>query len=188
MCGCRRSCLGRFPRSSDAIPRGACWGGNQAPCGNTLIDAWTLPTAEFGGKAPRLAWNEPSGHEAVLGICDALSEQVAALINHLITGKQGAGTCEGVTRGSSCSHDSALTAPRIGREPRIDLKPCENRLGRRSLLDFGTVRPRVQIPGPRPRLLTPTASKKRPANAASARPRLVVLHRSVGGLFDDAAR
>src|ERR1700694_5709146 len=34
--------------------------------------------------------------------------------------------------------------------PRIELKPLESLLGGRDRLDFGTVRPRVQIPGPRP--------------------------------------
>ena len=33
---------------------------------------------------------------------------------------------------------------------RIDLKTLENGLGGRDRPDFGTVRPRVQIPGPRP--------------------------------------
>ena len=33
---------------------------------------------------------------------------------------------------------------------RIELKTLENGLGGRDRLDFGTVRPRVQIPGPRP--------------------------------------
>src|SRR5690348_463870 len=33
---------------------------------------------------------------------------------------------------------------------RIKLKTLENGLGGRDRLDFGTVRPRVQIPGPRP--------------------------------------
>ena len=34
--------------------------------------------------------------------------------------------------------------------PPIELKTLENGLGGRDRLDFGTVRPRVQIPGPRP--------------------------------------
>ncbi len=34
--------------------------------------------------------------------------------------------------------------------PPIDLKTREIRLSGRDRLDFGTVRPRVQIPGPRP--------------------------------------
>ena len=32
-----------------------------------------------------------------------------------------------------------------------ELKTCENGLGGQNCLDFGTVRPRVQIPGPRPK-------------------------------------
>jgi hypothetical protein len=36
--------------------------------------------------------------------------------------------------------------------PPIDLKTLENGLGGRDRPDFGTVRPRVQIPGPRPKL------------------------------------
>jgi hypothetical protein len=35
--------------------------------------------------------------------------------------------------------------------PRNELKTLENVLGGRDRLDFGTVRPRVQIPGPRPK-------------------------------------
>ena len=35
--------------------------------------------------------------------------------------------------------------------PPIELKPLKNGLGGRDRLDFGTVRPRVQIPGPRPK-------------------------------------
>jgi hypothetical protein len=35
--------------------------------------------------------------------------------------------------------------------PRIDLKTLEIDLGGRDRPDFGTVRPRVQIPGPRPK-------------------------------------
>jgi hypothetical protein len=35
-------------------------------------------------------------------------------------------------------------------ESRNELKTLENSLGGRKGLDFGTVRPRVQIPGPRP--------------------------------------
>ena len=34
--------------------------------------------------------------------------------------------------------------------PRNELKTLKERLGGRNRLDFGTVRPRVQIPGPRP--------------------------------------
>jgi hypothetical protein len=36
-------------------------------------------------------------------------------------------------------------------------KPAENGLGGRVRLDFGTVRPRVQIPGPRPFLYSQSA-------------------------------
>jgi len=41
--------------------------------------------------------------------------------------------------------------------PRIDLKTLETGLGGRDRLDFGTVRPRVQIPGPRPILYSKSA-------------------------------
>jgi hypothetical protein len=43
-------------------------------------------------------------------------------------------------------------AQKSSRNSRNDLKTCEIGLGGRDRLDFGTVRPRVQIPGPRPKL------------------------------------
>jgi hypothetical protein len=55
---------------------------------------------------------------------------------------------------SSCSKPRLCTGSKPGQQafamPPIDLKALENRLGGRDRLDFGTVRPRVQIPGPRP--------------------------------------
>ena len=39
-----------------------------------------------------------------------------------------------------------------------ELKTLENGLGGRDRLDFGTVRPRVQIPGPRPKSNSENAS------------------------------
>jgi len=44
------------------------------------------------------------------------------------------------------------------RDAEIDPNTIENRLGGRDRLDFGTVRPRVQIPGPHQNLNTMMAS------------------------------
>src|SRR5207245_11386718 len=75
----------------------------------------------------------------------------------------------GLACSNSCSNPSSLkclqTGPSETRGTLNRAKTLENGLGGRDRLDFGTVRPRVQIPGPRPKIVFKSRSSTAPSGA-----------------------